>query len=112
MREIRRVLAPGGYAILSVPQKDHLATTFEDPAIVSPHDRERAYGQWDHVRIYGDDFVARLAAAGLRTTVVDESCFPGEVVRRNVLFPPVLSAHPLATNYRKIFFAQRPRAET
>jgi SAM-dependent methyltransferase len=110
MREIRRVLAPGGYAILSVPQKDDLATTFEDPAITSPRDRERAYGQWDHVRIYGNDFVSRLSGAGLVTTVVDESSFPDAIVRRHVLFPPVLSPHPLATNHRKIFFAQRPSA--
>jgi SAM-dependent methyltransferase len=107
MREIFRVLRPGGFAILTVPQQDHLAVTFEDPAVTSPADRERIFGQSDHLRIYGDDFPAMLAAAGFAVTAIDDQCFPVAVAKRHVLFPPVLSAHPLATNYRKVFFARK-----
>src|SRR5688500_1313251 len=41
MREIRRVLKPGGWAILGVPLQRKRAASFEDPAIASPEERER-----------------------------------------------------------------------
>jgi hypothetical protein len=45
------------------------ATTFEDPTIVSPKARERAFGQADHVRIYGLDYKARLESVGFVVSV-------------------------------------------
>jgi SAM-dependent methyltransferase len=108
MCEIFRVLRPGGYAVLTVPQKDGLAITFEDAGVVEPRERERLFGQSDHVRIYGSDFSTRLEEAGFRVTAVSETDFPSELVSRHVLFPCELSDHPLATNYRKVFFAHRP----
>ncbi|GAB4302013.1 MAG: hypothetical protein Fur0025_42580 [Oscillatoriaceae cyanobacterium] len=108
MQEIHRILSPGGYAIITVPQKDNLATTFEDPSLVDPKEREKIFGQTDHLRIYGDDFPQILEqAAGFKVTVVNESEFNDELVKKYVLFPPVLSKDPLATNYRKIFLAQK-----
>jgi SAM-dependent methyltransferase len=108
MREIYRVLRARGHAILTVPQKDNLAETNEDASIETPEERERAYGQSDHLRIYGDDFPRRLAAAGFQEiTVIDARSFPEELVKRHVLFPPRLSDRPLATNYRKIYFARK-----
>lgn len=77
MRELRRVLAPGGWATIMVPVVG--AATFEDPAISDPAERERLFGQCDHVRIYGPDVQARLEEAGFLVTrfsardfVVDE----------------------------------------
>jgi hypothetical protein len=64
MREFRRILAPGGRAVLQHPIKLALAHTFEDDAITSPEDRERAYGQHDHLRLYGRDFGDRLRSVG------------------------------------------------
>jgi SAM-dependent methyltransferase len=107
VREIHRILRPQGYAILTVPQKDHLADTYEDSSLVTPADRERAFGQWDHLRIYGEDFVSVLESAGFEVTVITEAHFSEQAVRRHVLFPPVLSPHALATNYRKVFFARK-----
>jgi SAM-dependent methyltransferase len=107
MREIHRVLRPGGYAILTVPQKDHLAKTYEDLSITAPDERERAFGQHDHLRIYGNDFPTMLEAARFSVTAVSERDFPEKLVERHVLFPPKLSANKLATNYRKVFFAQK-----
>jgi SAM-dependent methyltransferase len=68
MKELFRVLKPAGWAILQVPIK--LEVTFEDPAVVSPEERERVFGQRDHVRIYGRDYVDRLEGAGFRVTAV------------------------------------------
>lgn len=64
MAELVRVLRAGGWAILQTPMDRRRAQTFEDPAVTTPEDRERAYGQHDHVRIYGLDLYDRLAAAG------------------------------------------------
>lgn len=107
MREIFRVLSPGGWAILTVPQKDHLLHKYEDPSLQSPRQRELAYGQSDHLRIYGDDFEDFVASYGFDVTAVSPSMFEAEMVRRHVLAPPRLSVHPLATNFRKVFFAHK-----
>lgn len=65
MRELRRVLAPGGRAILQVPLSPVLPATIEDPAISDPKEQERRFGQFDHVRIYAfNDYVARLRDSG------------------------------------------------
>jgi SAM-dependent methyltransferase len=66
LRELYRVLRPGGWAILQVPIQKGRAATYEDPAITDPGDRRRAFGQEDHLRIYGRDYQARLAEAGFR----------------------------------------------
>ena len=65
MTELFRVLKPGGFAILQVPFSANLAATHEDPTVTSPEEREREFGQRDHVRIYAhDDYLARLVRAG------------------------------------------------
>jgi SAM-dependent methyltransferase len=68
MREFRRVLRPGGWAIIMVPMPR--AETFEDAAVTDPAERARVFGQSDHVRIYGRDFPGRLREAGFEVEVV------------------------------------------
>jgi SAM-dependent methyltransferase len=69
MREIRRVLKPGGWGILQIPLFYPLKdTTFEDPSITDPRAREKAFGQDDHVRLYGKDYPERLRKAGFKVT--------------------------------------------
>lgn len=67
MAEILRVLKPGGWAILQVPIVRQ--QTLEDPGITTPEERERVFGQHDHVRAYGLDYKDRLEAAGFVVTV-------------------------------------------
>ena len=64
LAEIRRVLKPGGFALLQVPIAQRLARTLEDPSARTPAERERRFGQSDHVRLYGLDYPERLASAG------------------------------------------------
>ena len=70
MSELRRVVKPGGWAVLQVPiwGKD----TRDDPSITDPDERERLYGQPDHVRMYGHDgeYERRLRTAGWEVDVV------------------------------------------
>lgn len=70
MAEIRRVLAPAGTAVLQHPIDADRATTHENPAVTTPRDRRQAFGQADHVRLYGRDFDDRLRAAGFELNVV------------------------------------------
>ena len=64
MSELYRILKPGGWALLQVPFDAERAGTFEDPTVVDPKERTRLFGQFDHVRIYGRDFMDRLERAG------------------------------------------------
>lgn len=70
IREFFRVLAPGGRAVIQVPPSD-LDETYEDPGLTTPEERERAFGQWDHVRICGRDYGDRLRKAGFDVGEVD-----------------------------------------
>jgi SAM-dependent methyltransferase len=68
MREMARVLKPGGVAMLLVPIVLE-QPTLEDPAISTPAQRKAAYWQEDHVRLYGGDFKDRLEEEGFDVTV-------------------------------------------
>lgn len=64
MRELYRVLRPGGWGILQVPISLALERTFEDFSITTEAQREQVFGQSDHVRIYAKDYVERLRDSG------------------------------------------------
>ena len=107
MRELYRVLRPGGVAVLSVPQMDPPAVTDQDPSVKSEAEREKRFGQKDHVRMYGDDFITRLSATGFEVDVITDTNFKTEVVSRSVLRPIIRSSNPLATNERRIYFCRK-----
>jgi ubiquinone/menaquinone biosynthesis C-methylase UbiE len=66
MKEIHRVLKPGGWAILQVPFFNPVPEkTFHDDSITDKREREKVFGQDDHVRKYGKDYVGRIAQSGL-----------------------------------------------
>ena len=72
MGEILRVLKPGGWAIIQIPLFHPLPEkTFEDDSVVDPKQREKIFGQDDHVRLYGLDYADRLRKAGFEVTVDD-----------------------------------------
>ena len=71
MEELYRVLKPGGTAILQVPLEEDRENTFEDDSITDQQERTRIFGQYDHVRVYGQDYYNRLQKAGFKVTPVD-----------------------------------------
>ncbi|MDH5605113.1 MAG: class I SAM-dependent methyltransferase [Cyclobacteriaceae bacterium] len=88
MREIFRVLKHGGWAILQVPFFYPVPkTTYEDPSVTDPKEREIKYGQSDHVRMYGEDFPERIHRAGFRVRM-DAYCDElAEETRRKYALP-------------------------
>jgi ubiquinone/menaquinone biosynthesis C-methylase UbiE len=66
MGELYRIMKPGGFGIFQVPIDYNRATTYEDPSIVTPEEREKHYWQNDHVRLYGRDYDKKLEAAGFK----------------------------------------------
>lgn len=71
MREMFRVMRPGGWGIMLSPVTHGKAITYEDQAITTPEGRAAAFGQRDHVREYGEDYVCRLAEEGFDVQMID-----------------------------------------
>lgn len=71
MREFYRVMKKGGWGIFQVPLDNNNPRTEEDPSVTDPKERERLYGQDDHVRQYGQDYADRLTAAGFSVRADD-----------------------------------------
>lgn len=69
LAELKRVLAPGGWAVFDVPVDESRDDTYEDWLITDRAGRKKAFGQSDHVRQYGSNFPHLLDAAGFRVTV-------------------------------------------
>jgi SAM-dependent methyltransferase len=64
LAELNRVMKKDAWAILQVPINYELENTFEDNTITNKKERERIFGQYDHVRVYGRDYPDRLRKAG------------------------------------------------
>jgi SAM-dependent methyltransferase len=94
LAEMRRVLRPGGVAIIMLPLVEGWSRTYENPSIKTPLDRKHHFGQQDHVRYYGADVRDRIRAAGFEL-----SEFTAE--------EPDVSAYALQRG-EKIFIARRP----
>jgi len=109
MKEIRRVLAPDGLAVLTVPLDEERATTEEDLNVTDPAERLRRFGHTDHVRIYGCDFTERLKAAGLRVQEFRASKREAKLYGVSP-FDVVFLARPMSVANRREAEASRPTA--
>lgn len=69
MSELYRILKPGGWGILQVPIKTSLEKTYEDFNITDPKERQKHFGQYDHVRWYGMDYFERLRSVGFKVDI-------------------------------------------
>ena len=73
--EFNRVLKPTSWGILQSPVYN-LERTLEDNSITDPAERERIFGQRDHVRKYGKDYASRLRNSGIK---IEENLFVKEL---------------------------------
>ena len=107
LAEIHRVLKPGGWAILMCPVDRRRARTLEDPAVITPAERHRVFGQSDHQRLYGRDYADRLAEAGfgVRAERYVEACGSSSVARFG------LRREDDAFGEEDVFFCVKPGAE-
>jgi len=68
--EVYRILKPGGRGIVSVPIIYSWPETYTNPDIVTEADREKHFGQYDHVRFYGRDFLELFEQLGFKVQEV------------------------------------------
>lgn len=75
MGELYRVLKPGGEGIVQVPIDNDLTITDEEleSENLTPQQREKRFGQFDHVKTYARDFLDRLRAAGFAVREINFS---------------------------------------
>lgn len=84
LSEFIRVLKPGGWAVIQVPMEGE--QTVEDPTVTDPMVGERKFGQVDHIRKYGQDFISRLCDAGFSVRIFkkEDVLSPDELMKLSV----------------------------
>ena len=81
--ELRRILKPDGTIIIMVPIIEGCEISYEDDLIIDSKDRLVHFGQEDHVRVYGADFIQRLTGAGFQVRV--HTAFGKEAVQLGLI---------------------------
>lgn len=71
MKELLRIMKPGGWGIFQVPIDRTRDTTYEDATITDPKEREKHFWQYDHVRLYGTNYPDVLRSAGFEVEEFD-----------------------------------------
>ena len=71
MSELYRILKKGGTLIAQVPLDETRKEIFEDDSITDRKKRTIIFGQYDHVRIYGQNYYSRLEAAGFKVSRIN-----------------------------------------
>jgi SAM-dependent methyltransferase len=90
LRNLYRMLRPGGLCLVTVPLRPNGLPTDEDPTVVDPKERGRRFGQPDHVRYYGLDIAERISAQGFATEVLYSAQADPEAVARYTMSNEIL----------------------
>ncbi len=86
MREILRIIAPNGKAIIMVPLFWDVHSTSEDSRHTTDKLRLQHYGQEDHVRLFSrEDFLNRLDLAGFKVEQLRSSDFDPQKIKENAI---------------------------
>lgn len=68
LSDLYRILRNDGDLLIVLPIERE--NTYEDYSIKDAMEREKIFGQKDHVRIYGEDVVERIRAAGFKVSII------------------------------------------
>ena len=80
LKEVYRILSPGGYMLCSFPMDKDVELVDEDPSITTDEERRARFGQVDHNRVFGMKAGELLEDAGF---MVEEICgedYPEEIL--------------------------------
>ena len=105
LKELKRILVPGGKLICSFPIDKNLKTVYEDKSLIDDMsveaDRERicSFGQKDHLRVFGLDSKNLLQEAGFLVTVIDGDTMPKDIC-------PIVG--PADYDSNKLFVCEKP----
>lgn len=90
IRNLFSLLADNGTLIVTVPILKNNQPTYEDFSIISPEERKKHFGQWDHVRYYGTDISERFQKAGFLVKTVKSGNYLTEKQRKEFGIPDEL----------------------
>ena len=80
LREMYRILRPGGSFICSFPMDPKIELLDEDPAIQTEEERIRCFGQNDHKRVFGMKADCFLTEAGFEVERIEGKDYPEEIL--------------------------------
>jgi hypothetical protein len=84
LRELFRILKPGGWGIVMAPILLGLDRSYEDLSKTTPQERLEHFGQEDHVRVYAKgDFIRRPENAGFSVAQLGVDFFGADSMRRS-----------------------------
>lgn len=66
VNQIEKILKSAGKFVCMVPMVQGWDETYEDLKVIDPSEREIHFGQSDHLRMYGRDFVSRVETQNLK----------------------------------------------
>ena len=80
LRELKRIIRPGGILICSFPVSPDIDLVIEDPEVKTEEERLRRYGQSDHVRLFGTNADQFIREAGFDVSFIDGKDYPDDII--------------------------------
>lgn len=80
LKEIHRILMPGGTFICSFPMDPGIAVLDEDPGVQTDEERVRRFGQFDHKRVFGMKADVLLEDAGFSVERIRGEDYPEKIL--------------------------------
>ena len=80
LKEMYRILRPGGSFICSFPMDPKIELLDEDPSVQTEEERIRRFGQNDHQRVFGMKADRFLTEAGFEVERIDGKDYPEDIL--------------------------------